>query len=617
MSSGVAMPSGSAWSRASSAILQPMSPRLRLLIASLVALPAVGCGHDTAPPPMIPPPGATAPLALGDADDDFDDFDAADIPNVDGDAVVKKVVELGHTDNRVMAHLEHLTEKIGPRLTGSHQLMEAEQWCVKQFKSWGLPASLERWGEAPVGFDRGPWSGGMVSPEKVDFDFITPSWTPGSVEAVPAPAVAYPRSVSEAKKNKKTLAGAWLVRPKKFDVPSKTIEKIEAVLKEIGIAGVVRGDRDKKGELVHTSGRMNTQWEDLASYVTVVLRGDQHDALMARLDKGEEVTLAFSIDNRFFRGPVPLHNVVADIVGSERPDEMVIVGGHLDSWDGATGANDNGTGVATTMEAARLLVQAGARPKRTIRFVLWTGEEQGLLGSRGYVETHASEMDKVSAVFVHDMGTNYLSGIGATPEMMPQMEQVFAPVKQLSPEDMPFVLRETESLQTGGSDHTPYIRAGVPGFFWDQEGTSDYGHVHHTQFDTVENVIEDYQLHSAMVVALAAYQVANLPEAIDRTNSAPIPRRRMGVSFGEGLTLDEVTADSVAAKAGWKVGDKIISIDGKEIDGMRALFGALRGGDPKKTAVVERKGKPVSTTLDWGNTPGEVERAARRRARGQ
>ena len=112
----------------------------------------------------------------------------------------------------------------------------------------------------------------------------------------------------------------------------------------------------------------------------------------------------------------------------------MIVGGHIDSWDGATGATDNGTGVATTLEAARILMKAGVKPRRTIRFMVWSGEEQGLLGSAAYVKAHKDLMPKISAVLVHDGGTNYLSGIGATEAMMSDFEQVFAPVKELDPQ---------------------------------------------------------------------------------------------------------------------------------------------------------------------------------------
>lgn len=597
-------------------MLQPMSLPARPWFASLALVMCLpSCSHGDAPPPQIPPPGASAPLFGEHHDDDFDDFEEDEIPEVAGDDVVQSIVRLGHTDNQVSAHLEYLTEKIGPRLTSSHALMDAEVWTRDQFAKWGLKAELERWGDFPVGFDRGPWSGGMVAPEKVDFDFITPSWSPGVFGTVRGPAVAYPKTAAEAKSKRATYKGAWLVRPAKFDLPKKVRDAIDKELAKAEIAGVVRPDNHASGELVHTWGRSKVKWGEMSDQVTILLRGNQHADLVKRMDGEDPVELEFSVDNRFFRGPVPQHNVVADLVGSEKPDEFVIVGGHLDSWDGATGANDNGTGVATTMEAARLLVESGARPKRTIRFVLWTGEEQGLLGSRGYVETHGEEMDKTSAVFVHDMGTNYLSGIGVTPEMRPQMEQVFAPVMQLSPDEMPFALRDAKSLETGGSDHTPFIRAGVPGFFWDQDGDSDYWRLHHTQHDVIGNVVEEYQEHSAMVVAIAAYQVANLPDLIDRTNSAPIPRRRLGVSFGDELVIEEVIKKGAAAKAGWKVGDKPVSIEGNPIDKPRAFFRALQEGSPKKTVVVERKGKQVTTTLDWSDTPGEEQREARRRAR--
>lgn len=596
-------------------MLAAMLRRPRLALVLPLLLPS--CHTDTSPL-SIPPLTADTPATTVDADDEDDalDDDARSIPAVEGDATVQAIVRLGHTDNHVMDHVRHLTEQIGPRLTGSHALMEAERWCRDQLAGWGLQARLERWGTIPVGFDRGPWSGGMVEPERIAYDFVTPAWTPGVLEAEPAPAVLQPATVAEAKERRKELAGAWVVQPSP-PPPAATRKKIDAVLEQAGIAGIVRADRDETGTLVHTSGRPDVEWGELSDRVTVMLRHDQHADLLARLRAGTPVRLAFSIDNRFFRGPVPQHNVVAELPGTERPDEVVIVGGHLDSWDGATGANDNATGVATAMEAARLLMAAGARPRRTIRVVLWTGEEQGLLGSRAYVEAHADEMEKVSAVFVHDMGTNYLSGIGVTPEMMSQMQQAFAPVLQLSPQERRFVLRETEGLEPGGSDHTPFIRAGVPGFFWDQDGESDYRFVHHTQHDTLEHVIEAYERHSAMVVALAAYGVANLPELVDRRNSGPLPRRRMGVEFGEGLALDEVNPDGVAARAGWKAGDRLVSIDGVELDGLRALFEAVRGGSATKQAVIERKGERITTTLDWSKTPGEQEREARRKARAQ
>ena len=161
--------------------------------------------------------------------------------------------------------------------------------------------------------------------------------------------------------------------------------------------------------------------------------------------------------------------MIADIPGSELPDEYVIIGGHIDSWDGATGTTDNGTGVATTLEAARILMKAGVKPRRTIRFMLWSGEEQGLLGSRAYVKAHKELMPKISAVIVHDGGTNYLAGIGGTEAMQSDFEPVFAPIKELDSK-YPFEVRKVAGLFGGGSDHASFLEANVPGFFWRQQG---------------------------------------------------------------------------------------------------------------------------------------------------
>ena len=575
---------------------------------------ALGCHRE--PTPSIPP--QAAPL---DAPwDDVDTADAVDVPRVSDDAVVQAIVKLGHTDSRVHEHLHHLTKVIGPRLTSSHNLMEAERWCRDQFAGWGLDVRLEKWGEVPVGFDRGPAAGGMVAPESIPFEFITPAWTPGVFGPVRGPAVLAPQTQQELAAVRDRLPGAWIVeRPgarAAGDVTdaraAKARQSIDDALRAAGIAGTIRRARSDKG-LVHTSGRYAIRWDDLPQDVQVIVRADQYDDLVKRLGEGQAVELELGIDNRFFKGPVPQHNVVAEITGVEQPDEVVIVGGHLDSWDGAEGANDNGTGVATTMEAARLLAAVGARPKRTIRFVLWGGEEQGLLGSRAYVEQHAEELERISGVLVHDGGTNYLSGIGVTPEMKPQIERVFGPVQRLS-EDMPFEIEIVEGLRTGGSDHTPFIRAGVPGFFWNQAGDSDYEYVHHTQHDVLGNVIADYQRHSAMVVAIAAYNLANLEGLLDRRRSAPLAWRRADADF-DGLVVRSVSKAGKAAGAGWRPGDRVVSIDGLEVESTRELVRRLQEGDARKTVVIERDGQSRETVLDYTDDPAEQERSERRRAR--
>jgi Zn-dependent M28 family amino/carboxypeptidase len=275
--------------------------------------------------------------------------------------------------------------------------------------------------------------------------------------------------------------------------------------------------RATSGELILTGGNYRIDMENLPTVPSISLLKEQWDEIKKRVDDGEEVELAFDIRNHFRQGPIPLFNVIADIPGTEFPDEFVIVGGHIDSWDGATGATDNGAGCATTMEAARILMAAGVKPRRTIRFMLWSGEEQGLLGSRAFVKKHREDVAKnVSAVFVHDGGTNYVAGLGCTEAMRPDFEAIFSAAMKLD-ERAPFEIRTVKTIRPrGGSDHVSFIREGVPGFFWDQRGRAVYRTTHHTQFDTYDSVVPEYQKHSAIVIAIGALGTANLDHLLPR-----------------------------------------------------------------------------------------------------
>jgi hypothetical protein len=534
-------------------------------------------------------------------------------------ATEERLIELGRTDNRVQEHLRHLCVEIGPRLTGSTRLQTACEWARETFASYGLTASLEKWGDFPVGFDRGPWSGGMVAPVELEFEFHTMAWTPGTDGAWRGPALAYPASEQELDALSDRLVGSWLVRPPSaglkdaagevvFEKPEQPsvdlIRKVQALLVERGALGEVRGAR---GDLLVTSGDHEIEWNDLPELVQIRVRKDHHDQLWTRMHAGEAVELEFDIDNRFFQGPVPQYNVVADLRGKSKPDELVIVSGHLDSWDGAQGALDNATGCATTIEAARLLVEAGAEPERTIRFVLWTGEEQGLFGSEGYVRDHAAELPRISAVFVHDEGTNPLTGLGVPAAMMPAMRAACEPLFGLDP-GIPFELEEVDGLTPFvGSDNDSFVRAGVPGLFWRQVGRSDYEHHHHTQHDTVDAAIPEYQEHSALVAALTAYGVANLPELLDRTNmKAPEPRR-MGVQL-DGTKIAEVLDGSRAEASGMHVGDVILAIDGEEVRMQGAITSAIRSGGPRKMIRIKRGEETLELTLDWSDDPDEPRR---------
>jgi Zn-dependent M28 family amino/carboxypeptidase len=160
------------------------------------------------------------------------------------------------------------------------------------------------------------------------------------------------------------------------------------------------------------------------------------------------------------------------------------------------------------LEAARLLMKVGAKPKRTIRFIMWTGEEQGLHGSRRYVEMHRDSLDKISAVLVDDGGTNYSGGLVCIESMQPMLAQAISGLNEAFP-DLPITIRVVPTMpRGGGSDHAPFNQAGVPGFFWTETGVANYTYIHHTQHDSLPAAIERYLVQSSVAAAVTAYNLA-------------------------------------------------------------------------------------------------------------
>lgn len=407
-----------------------------------------------------------------------------------------------------------------------------------------------------------------------------------------APAAAAPAASARAQEPRPSAAAQRAFR-----------DKLEKVYDEEGVLGTIRSAR---GDLILTSGNSKIAYDKLPTRPAINLLAAEYKEISDRLKAGDDVRLEFDIRNWFEKGPIALDNVIAEIPGTEKPDEVVIVGGHLDSWDGATGATDNGTGVATTLEAARLLAKAGVHPKRTIRFMLWGGEEEGLLGSKAYVAKHKDEMPKISAVLVHDGGTNYCAGITATPPMVKPLESVFASVQDLDPE-MPFRVREVKGLSGGGSDHSSFLDANVPGFFWTQKGRANYNHTHHTQFDTYDAAIPEYQKNSSIVIAVGALGIANLPELLSRESlrapNAGGGGRRLGLQLSDDMTVEEVTEDGLAAKAGVVVGDRLVKIGDHAVADRDEMRSAVQEAPQKTKIVMLRKGKELELSIEF---PPEV-----------
>ena len=543
--------------------------------------------------------------------------------------VIEHIIEAGMHDSQVMETLDELVNGIGARLTSSTNLRKAEQWSVEQFEALGLRTELHQWGESPVGFDRGPSSGGVVAPVDMPLQFYTRSWSAGTDGAVRGPAVLAPRDAAELEARRAGFARAWILTPSDWppaprgdQVPEDVAEEDRAewvrtarrdhreftrlraeAYEQEGAAGRVRPS--PAGELLIMSGNSNIAWHDLPDDVLVTVLASEFDALMELYDSEEPLELEFDIENRFVEGPIPQHNVVADLVGELYPDEYVIVGGHLDTWDIAPGANDNGTGVSTTIEAARLLVGAGARPDRTIRFILWGGEEQGLHGSRSWVAEHDELMEHISAVLIHDGGTNALSGLDITKAMREQMDAALAPVFAFSETvegAEPFAVRVVPGLVPGASDHNPFLAEGVPGFFWRQSGRAEYSYTHHTQHDHYDAAIPEYQRHSSVVVALTALGLANLPEKLSR-RALMRPRRTLGV-FLSGHTVTGVSQNSQASRLGVEEGDVFIAMNGESLEG-KSLTNERDSGEGHKLIEWKRGEEVHSGLFLWDR--GELE----------
>lgn len=433
---------------------------------------------------------------------------------------VLTIIDEGKNRNRTLEHLRYLCEEIGPRLTGSSRLERAHRWSAQLFEEFGLKnVQLQEWGQLPVRFDRGPSAGRMVAPDERKFEFTTRSWSAGTNGPIRGMVLPEPQTEAELEAIAEKLPGAWILRKLGSD-PSPLVNRLDTA----GIAGYVTAAR---GEIVNTGGVrgiMQLKIEEISPIVTTIIRRSDYDAINSRLADGQQVEVEFDLQHNFVAGPIPLYNTIAEIPGTELPDEVVIISGHLDSWDGpgSQGTVDNGTGSCVTIEAARILASSGIQPKRTIRFILWSGEEQGLLGSRAYVEgLSEEERARISAVFVDDSGTNQQASLTCAAPMEEMLRQVIDPMNYAFP-DVPIRLnvQPTMPARGGASDHASFNAVGVPGFFWGKTGTADYRYAWHTQNDRLDQAVPEYLIKNSTVSAIAAYMLAEADSLLPRSPAA-------------------------------------------------------------------------------------------------
>lgn len=413
---------------------------------------------------------------------------------------------------QAFATLKELTTEIGPRLTGSPQEQAAHAWALARFKALGLETGQMTF-PLPHTWTRGA---AKASLDGHAIRLAQWGWTPPTQGAITAPLVLL-REPADAARLKGRLKGAIVLA----GAPSKRLDPaemapplkehrapeqeegfpIEALLPALKAAGVlaVLTDAGKSRGLLS----MNSPWklEPGGLPIAFVAHPDYAGLCAAR------APLSLELGGDF--GPAG-HGFVtwAQLKGTEHADECVILGAHLDSWDLATGATDNGAGVAATLEAARLLVKSGAKPHRGIRFVLFSGEEQGFLGSLAYVK--AVPLDKISAVFVMDTGAGAINGFALQhrPQAAKLLLPLLAPLRKLG-------VTETDLRDEGGTDFVPFDKAGVPAFCAEQV-QHDYAAIHHSEADTLRHASPAGLEQSAQVMAYTALAVADLPGLLPR-----------------------------------------------------------------------------------------------------
>ncbi|MGK5011793.1 M28 family metallopeptidase [Janthinobacterium sp. MDB2-8] len=443
------------------------------------------------------------------------------------DATARRIVALGTSDPRAMDWLDILSNRFGGRMTGSDAYTHAAQWARMQLHQWGVQAELEEAGAMPVGFNRGPWSGKMLAPREQPLRMATPAYSAGTRGVQQGLATLGPATLEEAQERAAQFKDKWVLiggENSGGGRDGRAIHKpgaITRVLMEAGALGTIQSGE----EPLYAASAAPATWATLPTLPDIKLAAPQYADIRQRLARAEAVTLEFDIRNWFYPGPVTYHNVVARIPGTEKPEEVVLIGAHLDSFDGGTGAADNGGGVATMLEAMRLLAKSNARPRRTIMLAAFGSEEIGRKGSFAFAERHAGELNNIVMMLNRDGRPGAIDGIAvptAWQAVFGRVEQALQDVHPVfgfaaSINDVPRDASKAMSARAG-SDDAVFSLHGVPTPKFTVLGDFDYARVHHTVLDTYENVLpfRSAQQYSAIAIALTAYEVANAPEELSR-----------------------------------------------------------------------------------------------------
>jgi len=508
---------------------------------------------------------------------------------VDLDAVTRIRTE-GLRNSKVMEIASGLMDGVGPRLTGSAKMKEANEWTRHKLEELGLSnAHLESWGPFGRGWSYEKASVRMVKPDSAQLLAIPEAWTPGTPGPVSGAAFYLKAASKEDLDQYKGKLGGKIVffgelreikphekaESSRYDAKEledlenyeisgtprfnreefrkrrevrRAVNKFLAEEKALAIVVPARGDGGTLG--VQSAGAFRRS-EPMSTLPDVVMEAEHYGRIVRLLERKQDVSLELDIQTKTVDEDQLQYNTIAELPGTDKKGEIVMIGAHLDSWHAGTGATDNGAGVAATMEAMRILKAIGVHPKRTIRIGLWSGEEQGLFGSQAYVASHFAtrptapaanpqddfgaynrpmtgplgtkpEYAKLSAYFNLDNGTGKIRGIYAQENagVVPIFESWIAPLKDLG-------VTAVTMRNTGSTDHVAFDAVGLPGFQFIQDEIEYETRTHHTNLDTYERLQREDLMQASVVIACFAYDAAMrdnlLPRKPQPTPAPPKP----------------------------------------------------------------------------------------------
>ena len=464
------------------------------------------------------------------------------------DAVIENIIAEANENSQLERLGHELMDVIGPRLVGTPQLLNAHNWAIAQYEEWGISARKEKWGEWR-GWERGITHIDMVSPRVESLDGTQLAWNPStSKEGVTAEVIVLPEKIEDSLSFQK-----WLPNVKgKFVMISmkqptgrpdynweeyateESFEKMKNERKEqtdewranIGRTGYSSRSIIAALEGAGASGILSSRWSSgfgvnkifsarTKTIPTVDIELEDYTMLYRMVEYGDKPVVNIVAQSKEL-GRVPTFNTIAEIKGSEKPDEYVILSAHFDSWDGATGATDNGTGTLVMMEAMRILKKMYPNPKRTILVGHWSSEEQGLNGSRAFVEDHPEIVNNMQALFNQDNGTGRvvrLSGGGFLHSYEYLTRWLHAVPKDI-----------TKHIETtfpgipggGGSDYASFLAAGAPAFSLSSLSWDYWNYTWHTNRDTYDKIVFDDVRNNAILTAILTYMACEDPNRTSR-----------------------------------------------------------------------------------------------------